>query len=463
VKFKQTIMLNTRLLASLAAVSWTLTASGVPTSGNPTAAVDLVKRATELKSLRWGLFVCWSFSSFSEPKTEWTRGVKDVAYFKATTVDTDQWVRTAKEAEMGYLLFLTKHHDGFCLWDTKTTERKITRAPLGRDVLADVRKSCDKYGIKLALYFSEGEFKDHPTYHPGGYTPAMKKAQLKELLTRYGPIEFLWMDEAQTDGGVSHEETTAWCHQWQPGTLVGYNSGEKSGEIHIRERGNAGPVDPKSGYLLGEFTYPILPDKMFASKWFYSLSDGNTPTHPAKKIYRDYFQASRSGTLFSLDVGPDHAGKLRALDVKTLREVGEMIRNPPRPPDPPPVSQRKPVKASSLWNTTYDAPKAFDGDEYSRWGAAKGETNGWLEVDLQADVAIDRVVIMALEFARRIEAFSIEYKDGDTWKEIARGATPNYEHELAFKPVTTRQVRLNIVKASDAPTLYEFQIFEARK
>jgi alpha-L-fucosidase len=426
-------------------------------------AVDRVKRAEELKGLRWGLFVCWSFSSFSPEKSEWIRGVKDVAYFAATDVDTDQWVRTAKEAGMGYILFLTKHHDGFCLWDTQTTERKVTRAPLGRDVLAELRKSCDKHGLKLALYFSEGEFKDHPTYHPGGYTPEMKKAQLEELLTRYGPIEFLWFDEAQTDGGLSHEETTAWCHQWQPGTLVGYNSGHKSGEIHIRERGNAGPVDPKSGYLLGEFTYPILPDKMFDSKWFYSLSDETAPTHPVKKIYRDYFQASRSGTIFSLDVGPDHKGKLRALDVKTLREVGEMIRNPPRPPDPAPVSQSKPVTASSLWNTAYDAPKAFDGDEYSRWGAAKGETSGWLEVDLQADVAIDRVVIMALEFAPRIEEFTIAYKDGDAWKEIARGTTPNYEHELTFKPVKARNVRLNIVKASDAPTLYEFQIFEAEE
>ena len=59
---------------------------------------------------------------------------------------------------MGYILFLTKHHDGFCLWDTKTTDRKVTKAPLGRDVLAELRKSCDKHGIKLALYFSEGDW-----------------------------------------------------------------------------------------------------------------------------------------------------------------------------------------------------------------------------------------------------------------------------------------------------------------
>ncbi len=91
--------------------------------------VDVQKRAAELKSLRWGMFVCWSFSTFSGK--EWTPGVKNIAAFRATDCDTDQWARTAKEAGMGYILFLTKHHDGFCLWDTKTTARKVTRAPLG--------------------------------------------------------------------------------------------------------------------------------------------------------------------------------------------------------------------------------------------------------------------------------------------------------------------------------------------
>ncbi len=59
---------------------------------------------------------------------------------------------------MSYISFLSKHHDGFCLWDTETTAGKVTNSPLGIDVLAQLRKSCDKYGIKLALYFSEGDW-----------------------------------------------------------------------------------------------------------------------------------------------------------------------------------------------------------------------------------------------------------------------------------------------------------------
>ena len=81
------------------------------------------QRANELKDLKWGMFICWSFSTFSG--TEWTDPAgKDPSFFQATDVDTDQWARTAKEAGMGYILFLAKHHDGFCLWDTKTTQFK---------------------------------------------------------------------------------------------------------------------------------------------------------------------------------------------------------------------------------------------------------------------------------------------------------------------------------------------------
>ena len=308
--------------------------------------VDMTKRAEELKNLKWGMFICWSFSTFSGK--EWTPGVKDITVFKATECDTDQWAKTAKDAGMGYILFLTKHHDGFCLWDTKTTERKVTRAPLGKDVLADLKKSCDKYGIKLALYFSEGEFNDNKNYHPGGYTPDMKKAQLKELLTQYGPVEYIWFDHAQTDGGLSHKETLQWCKQFQPGCFVGFNHGDQDGcDIRLGEMGRPGPLTdhkaagphmkdaPAKNYLLAEFTYPILPGHKGGAMWFYSLPEHDGLCKTPEALYKDYLGAVKFGNIFSIDVGPDYKGKLREIDVKTLTKVGEMIRsNAPMPENP---------------------------------------------------------------------------------------------------------------------------------
>jgi alpha-L-fucosidase len=304
------------------------------------APVDMAKRTEELKSLRWGMFICWSISTFSGQ--EWRADVKDVAYFRAKDVDTDQWARTAKEAGMGYILFRTKDQDGFCLWDTKTTDRKVTKAPLGRDVLAELRKSCDKYGIKLALCFSQGEFRHHNDCHPGGgYTPEMQKAQLTELLTHYGPIEFVWFDHALGNGGLNHAQVSSFVKSLQPGCFVGFSGGDQNGaDIRLdEETGEARPLADEqatgpsknpagaSSYRLAAFTYPILPAHQGGAVWYYSLPKHDNLCHPAEKVYADYLDAVKYGNLFAINVGPDYNGKLRAIDVAALRAVGEMILN----------------------------------------------------------------------------------------------------------------------------------------
>jgi alpha-L-fucosidase len=414
--------------------------------------VNMKKRRDELANLKWGMFICWSFSTFSGQ--EWTPGVKDVSFFRAKECDTDQWAHTAKEAGMGYILFLTKHHDGFCLWDTRTTDRKVTKAPLGRDVLAELRKSCDKYGIKLALYFSLGEFADNKDYHPGGYTPDMQKAQLKELCTRYGPIEFFWMDCAQGNGGLDRKQITAWVKRFQPGCFVGFNGGE-AGDLRAGEMGRPGPV---KDFLIGEFTYPILPGHEGGAMWFYSLPKHDKLCLSAQKLYKDYLGAVKYGNIFSLDVGPDYRGRLRKIDVETLQKVGQMIRNPPPPPLPS-LTTGKRATASSTWpQPGYEADKAVDGDETTRWGAAADARSGWLEVDLGKEALIGRAVIKELGF-HRTQQFAIERKDGDVWKEVARGTTIAGEKEIKFQPVTARYVRLNILKATEVPTIEEFDLY----
>jgi len=307
------------------------------------------ERAQQVKDMKFGMFICWSFSTFSG--REWTPTQdKDASYFKVTGCDTDQWCKTAKDAGMKYILFLTKHHDGFCLWDTKTTEKKVTNSPLGVDVLAKLRKSCDKYGIKLALYFSEGDWnwpgaKDGKGRDGGGSNPEVKKAQLKELLTNYGPIEFWWMDHATGTGGLSHEETTKWVHSFQPNSFVGYNHGEPSGRLCLRERGRPGKLGDADatkynkaaeagykGYLAAEFTYPILPPHKGGAMWFYSLPKHDNLCHPVAKIYTDYLGATKYGNIFSVNIGPNYAGKIRDIDVKTLQEVGQLIKKKPTCP-----------------------------------------------------------------------------------------------------------------------------------
>jgi len=138
------------------------------------------RRAQEISDMKFGMFICWSYSTFYGE--EWTPTLdKDASFFKATGCDTDQWCKLAKDAGMSYISFLSKHHDGFCLWNTETTAEKVTNSPLGIDVLAQLRKSCDKYGIKLA--------------------------------------------------SIIPRVTVEWVHSFQPECFVGFNHGEPAGRL----------------------------------------------------------------------------------------------------------------------------------------------------------------------------------------------------------------------------------------
>ena len=386
------------------------------------------ERAEQVKALKFGMFICWSFSTFSG--REWTRGVKSVDFFKATGCDTDQWCKTAKAAGMSYILFLTKHHDGFCLWDTQTTDWKVTKAPLGVDVLAKLKASADKYGIKLAFYFSEGDWK----------WPRNRDPELK-------------------------------C-------FVGFNHGTPAGRLCIRERGRPGRIGDAGaskynkkaeaghkGYLVAEFTYPILPKHKGGAQWFYSLPKHDNLCHPAEKIYKAYLGAVKYENIFSLDVGPNYEGKIRRIDVETLAKVGGWILDPSTAPKPPPpaVSTGKPATASSTWNDPgYGPDKAFDNDPSTRWGAGPGSRSGWLEVDLGKDEKIGRAIVMEKSFPRT-RRFAIEYRSGDEWKRLAGGTSINGTRTYDFEPVSARFFRLNILDASEVPTIEEFGLYPPGK
>jgi len=302
-------------------------------------------RAQQIKDLKFGMFICWSLSTFSGQEV--TGGKQTVAAFKATGCDTDQWCRTAKEAGMTHIMFLARHVDGFCLWDTKTTDFKVTKSALKKDVLAEVRKSCTKYGLKLALYYAQA----NATWGRGN--AEAKKEQLKELCTKYGPIEYWFMDYAGGDGGLNHKETRDWVLKFQPNTFVGFTHGQPAGRIVLgkacggrtlaKDDGYSSTLEaikklretfypdkpqwhPVPDYLLVMYTYPILPPHKGGADWFYSLPKHDNLCYHAAKLYKDYLVATRHGNIFVPDVGPNYEGKLREIDVKTLREVGRMIR-----------------------------------------------------------------------------------------------------------------------------------------
>jgi len=197
------------------------------------------------QALRFGLFVCWGPVSLTAKEIGWSRGaqtpieVYDNLYkqFNPTNFNADQWAGLAKAGGMKYMVFLTKHHDGFCLWDTKQTDYNIMHSPFHRDVVKELAAACKKQGIALGLYYSvcDWHHPDFPLTSPGGQTKREKSdidsynryllAQITELITHYGPLLTIWNDVPQLFKGRG-ANTIKLVRSLQPDILINDRTGD---------------------------------------------------------------------------------------------------------------------------------------------------------------------------------------------------------------------------------------------
>ncbi len=170
------------------------------------------------RDLRFGMFIHWGPVSQTGQEISWSRGRADLPVekydnlyktFDPEKFNADAWVAVAKAAGMKYIVLTCKHHDGFCLWDTKQTDYNIMSTPFKRDVVKELSEACKKQGIAFGCYYSTCDWHnpDFPLTSPGGKTVRQTsnldkytdylKAQVTELLKNYGPLVTLWFDVPQ--------------------------------------------------------------------------------------------------------------------------------------------------------------------------------------------------------------------------------------------------------------------------
>ncbi len=177
-----------------------------------------------VKAKNWfGMFIHFGPNSFNN--LEWSNGRLPLSSYAPTDVDTDQWAKVAYDAGMHYVILITKHHDGFCLWDTDTTDYCVKNTPNKTDVVEKMAKSCQKYGLKLGLYYSLWDRHEKCYRKHDKYVEYMER-HLSELFGgKYGEIFELWFDGGwdkacekwQLDRLYSHVKTL------QPNCQVGVN------------------------------------------------------------------------------------------------------------------------------------------------------------------------------------------------------------------------------------------------
>src|SRR5579872_4487466 len=147
---------------------------------------------------KYGMFIHFGINTFCDE--EWTDGTRPPSTYRPPVIDADQWIATAKAAGMKYVILVTKHEDGFCLWDSKYTEYDVGSSPNQTNVVKAVARACKKYGIELGLYYSLWDRHLNPDPRDTSLDRTYNTyliAQLKELISithAYMPIVELWLD-----------------------------------------------------------------------------------------------------------------------------------------------------------------------------------------------------------------------------------------------------------------------------
>jgi alpha-L-fucosidase len=200
------------LMIAIIFVALSSVASPVPSAGE-----TLKEREARLawwREARFGMFIHWGPVSLKGTEIGWSRGAEvpvaeyDKLYkqFNPALFDADAWVQIAKQAGMKYIVITSKHHDGFCIWDTKLTDYNIMNTPFHRDILKELAAACRKHGVIFSTYHSilDWHHPDYPLGSPGGKTEkpsanmdryaAYLKGQLAEIIQNYGPLGIMWFD-----------------------------------------------------------------------------------------------------------------------------------------------------------------------------------------------------------------------------------------------------------------------------
>jgi alpha-L-fucosidase len=232
----------------VAARLFSLPAEGdkLPTPGWPAADPAAV---AHWRSLRFGMFIHWGPVSLTGREIGWSRAnptpveVYDQLYrqFNPTNFNADEWVGIARAAGMKYIVLTTKHHDGFCLWDTKFTDYNIMHSPFRRDVVQELAAACKRQGIEFGAYYSTCDWynTNWPTTSPGGKVKREKsdldaykkylQGQITELMQNYGPLITIWNDVPNRPGaefGKRGAETIRMARQLQPSILINDRTGD---------------------------------------------------------------------------------------------------------------------------------------------------------------------------------------------------------------------------------------------
>ena len=325
-----------RLLLLAAAVSRGLSLHAVDSRSTAAAAgaPPAAERLEWWREARFGLFIHWGPVSLKGTEIGWSRGgerrgyksrgtqipveVYDNLYkqFNPTKFDADAWVATARAAGMNYLVFTSRHHDGFSMFDTQADDYKITSpdSPFRRDVVRELADACHRGGLRFGLYYSQPNW-----HHPDAFTDrhtnylAFLKTQVRELLTHYGPVDIFWFDGlGKAAADYDAEAMNIMIRQLQP-------------RILINDRDGLAEDFDTPEQVIGKFQNdrPWESCITMGEQWAWKPEDH---MKSLKECLETLIHCAGGDGNLLFNVGPMPDGRIEPRQVKRLEEMGDWLR-----------------------------------------------------------------------------------------------------------------------------------------
>lgn len=461
-------------------------------------AISVVPSARQLRWQQLELTAFFHYGVNTFTNREWGTGKEDPRIFNPNRLDARQWVRVTKESGIKQVILTTKHHDGFCLWPTQTTQHSVKNSPWKNgmgDLVKEVADACREYQIGFGIYLSPWDM-NAPVYGTEAYNDFFV-AQLTELLTHYGQVDEVWFDGANGEGPNGKKQVydfNRWyklIRKLQPaatiaimgpdvrwvGTETGYGreqewsvvptdnldqeaiSNESQTGIAFKPQGDMRGSDlgsrEKIRHAKGLVWYPAETDVSIRPGWFYHPEEDKQVKTPDKLVDIYFNSVGRNGVLL-LNIPPNKEGLISDADLQSLSgwktKLDEIFA----------VNLLKKARIKGL--TREQTALLTDGMDHTTIHPDQLVAGRSLEIDLGGEKTFNVLALQEnIRKSQRIEGFEASYWDRNAWKILAKGTTIGYKRLLQFDTVTSSKIKLTVTNCRKEPYLAEMGIYLQKK
>lgn len=412
-------------------------------------------------------FIHYSLNTYTDQ--EWGFGNEDINLFNPEKLDTDQWAAVCKAAGMKGIILTAKHHGGFCLWPSDFTEYSVKNAPWKNgegDVVKELQKSCEKYGLKFAVYLSPWD-RNYSDYGKPEYIDYFRN-QLTELLSNYGEMFEVWFDGANGGtgwyGGANEtrkiDKTTYYdwgntykiIREMQPDVVI-WNDGSQHGDLRW--------VGTEDGYV-GQPNWSLLLDgeEITRDLLHHGSENGNrwVPGEVNTSIRPGWFYHERE------DSQVKSLAALMDTYYKSVGRNGTLLLNFPVRPDGL-IDKNDSVTAVAFGKYIED----LFSDNLAKNSQIKNSGNEW-NISFESPEEFDRILIQEpIESGQRVKKFKLEAKVNGDWIELKDELLPEdeslstigYKRIVCFSPVEADEIKLTVLESKCQPLISNIEVYKA--